>query len=261
MSRVIGVVGGTGPESTIDYYRRFLATWARRGPVGTYPRVIIDSVEGGGVISGLAEGRFGDVAEVLVEAVDELAAAGVGTALLASNASHLAYERVAARARSRSSTSSTSREPRPRPAGHRRLGLFGTRFVVESPLYPDRFSPAGIEIVIPDEADRAWIGRVYLDELVRASSSTRRRDRLVEIAAGMRDRDGIDGLILGGTELALILTEPTCAGLPVPQHGPDSCRGRGRLAARRLDSASWRGPSPNPSCDSPASTRPRRSRR
>ena len=68
---------------------------------------------------------------------------------------------------------------------------------------------------VPDEADRAWIGRVYLDELVRGVILDATRDRLVEIAAGMRDRDGIDGLILGGTELALILTEPTCAGLPV----------------------------------------------
>jgi len=215
MSRVIGVVGGTGPESTIDYYRRFLATWARRGPVGTYPRVIIDSVEGGGVISGLAEGRFGDVAEVLVEAVEELAAAGVGAALLASNASHLAYERVAARSPVPLIHIVDVARAAAKAAGHRRLGLFGTRFVVESQLYPDRFSPAGIEIVIPDEADRAWIGRVYLEELVRGVILDATRDRLVEIAAGMRDRDGIDGLILGGTELALTLTEPSYAGLPV----------------------------------------------
>ena len=215
MSRVIGVVGGTGPESTIDYYRRFLATWARRGPVGTYPRVIIDSVEGGGVISGLAEGRFGDVAEVLVEAVEELAAAGVGAALLASNASHLAYERVAARSPVPLIHIVDVARAAAEAGGHRRLGLFGTRFVVESPLYPDRFSPAGIEIVIPDEADRAWIGRVYLEELVRGVILDATRDRLVEIAAGMGDRDGIDGLILGGTELALTLTEPSYAGLPV----------------------------------------------
>jgi aspartate racemase len=215
MSRVIGVVGGTGPESTIDYYRRFLATWARRGPVGTYPRVIIDSVEGGGVISGLAEGRFDDVTEVLVEAVEELAAAGVGTALLASNASHLTYERVAARSPVPLIHIVDVTRAAAEAGRHRTLGLFGTRFVVESPLYPERFSPAGIEIVVPDEADRAWIGRVYLEELVRGVILDATRDRLVEIAAGMRDRDGIDGLILGGTELALILTEPTYAGLPI----------------------------------------------
>ena len=215
MSRVIGVVGGTGPESTIDYYRRFLATWARRGPVGTYPRLLIDSVEGGSVITALGEGRFDDVAEVLTEAVDALAAAGAGAALLASNASHLAYERVAARSPIPLIHIVDVALAAAKAAGHRRLGLFGTRFVVESPLYPDRFGPSGIEIVVPDEADRAWIGRVYLDELVRGVILDATRDRLVAIAAGMRDRDAIDGLILGGTELALTLTDPSYAGLPI----------------------------------------------
>ena len=86
---------------------------------------------------------------------------------------------------------------------------------MESPLYPDRFGPSGIEVVVPDEADRAWIGRVYLDELVRGVILDATRDRLVAIAAEMRDRDAIDGLILGGTELALTLTEPSYAGLPI----------------------------------------------
>ena len=215
MSRILGVVGGTGPESTIDYYRRFLATWRRRGPDGTYPRLIIDSVEGASVIRALGEGRFDDVAATLGEAVDHLAAAGAGAALLASNASHLAYERIAARSPiplihildvTRAAASA---------GGHRRLGLFGARFVMESTLYPERFAGSGIEIVVPAEADRAWIGRIYLEELVNGVILDATRDRLVAIASDLRDRERIDGLILGGTELALILTEPSYAGLPI----------------------------------------------
>jgi aspartate racemase len=215
MARVIGIVGGTGPESTIDYYRRFLATWRRRGPEGTYPRLIIDSVEGGSVIRGLGEGRFDDVADVLSEAVDQLAAAGAGMALLASNASHLAYERVAARSPIPLIHIVEVTMAAAAASGHRRLGLFGARFVMEAPLYADHFRPSGIEILTPGEADRAWIGAVYLDELVRGVILDATRDRLVAIAAEMRDRDGIDGLILGGTELALILPKPEYAGLPI----------------------------------------------
>jgi aspartate racemase len=215
MTRLFGVVGGTGPESTIDYYRRFLATWQRRGPEGTYPRVIIDSVEGGRVIRGLGEGRFEDVAAVLSEAVDQLAAASAGAALLASNAGHLTYDLVAARSPIPLIHIVDVTRAAAVAGGHRRLGLFGARFVVESPLYPDRFAPDGIEIVVPNEADRAWIGRIYLEELVRGVILDSTRDRLVEIAAGLRDRAGIDGLILGGTELALILPEPSYADLPI----------------------------------------------
>ena len=215
MTRVFGVVGGTGPESTIDYYRRFLAAWQSRGPEGTYPRVIIDSVEGGSVIRALGDGRLDDVADVLSEAVGQLAAAGAEVALLASNASHLAYEAVAERSAIPLIHIVDVTRDAAVKGGHRGLGLFGARFVVESSLYPDRFRGSGINIAIPDEADRAWIGRIYLEELVRGILLPSTRDRLIEIAAELRDRDGIDGLILGGTELALILPESTYADLPI----------------------------------------------
>jgi len=215
MSRILGVVGGTGPESTIDYYRRFLTTWRRRGPEGTYPRLIINSVEGGAVIRGLGEGRFDDVAAILGEAVDQLAAAGAQAALLASNASHLTYDRVAARSPIPLIHILDVTRAAAQAGGHRRLGLFGARFVMESTLYPDRFAGSGIEIVVPSEADRAWIGRIYLEELVQGVILGETRDRLVAIAGELRDRGEIDALVLGGTELALILTEPSYAGLPI----------------------------------------------
>jgi aspartate racemase len=215
MPRILGVVGGTGPESTIDYYRRFLATWRLRGPDGTYPRLIINSVEGGAVIRGLTEGRFDEVATALGDAVDQLAAAGAGAALLASNASHLTYDRIAAQSPIPLVHILDVTRAAAEAGGHRRLGLFGARFVMESSLYPDRFAGSGIEIVVPAEADRAWIGRIYLEELVQGVILDETRDRLVAIAAELRDRDGIDGLVLGGTELALILTEPTYTGLPI----------------------------------------------
>jgi len=215
MSRILGVVGGTGPESTIDYYRRFLATWRRRGPEGTYPRLIIDSLEGGAVIRALGEGRFDDVAAILGEAVDQLAAAGAETALLASNASHLTYDRVAARSPIPLIHILDVTRAAAAAGGHRRLGLFGARFVMESTLYPDRFVGSGIAIVVPGQADRAWIGRIYLEELVQGVILDETRDRLVAIATELRDGEGIDALVLGGTELALILTEPSYAGLPI----------------------------------------------
>src|SRR5436853_7718762 len=45
MERILGIVGGTGPESTADYYRTLIETWRARGPANTYPRAIINSVE------------------------------------------------------------------------------------------------------------------------------------------------------------------------------------------------------------------------
>ena len=213
--RVLGIVGGTGPESTVDYYRSLVATWRRRRPDGSYPRVIINSIEAGRIFRYLAEGDFTAVGRDLGPAIAALAAAGCERALLASNASHLAFDQIdpppsiplihivdAAR------DAATS-------AGLRRLGALGTRFVMESDLYPARFGPAGVEVVVPDADERDLIHRIYFDELVAGILRDQSRDALTAVVATMRERDGIDGVILAGTELALILTEPTCADLPV----------------------------------------------
>ena len=56
--RVLGIVGGTGPESTVDYYRSLVATWRRRRPDGSYPRIIINSIEAGRIFRYLADADF-----------------------------------------------------------------------------------------------------------------------------------------------------------------------------------------------------------
>jgi aspartate racemase len=213
--RVLGIVGGTGPESTIDYYRSLIASWRRRRPDGSYPRLVINSVEAGRLFANLASADLVAVGRQLGEALSVLAAAGCEGALLASNASHLAFERI---------------EPTPKiplihivdaardfalRADFRRLGLLGTRYVMESEMYPSHFEPAGLQIVVPTPDERAAVHEIYFGELVLGVIHDESRDALGNVVAAMRDRDGIDAVILGGTELALILTEPTCAGVPV----------------------------------------------
>ena len=213
--RVIGIVGGTGPESTIDYYRSMVGTWRRLRPDGTYPRVIINSVEAGRVFRYLAEADFAAIGRDLGNAIAALAAAGCQHALLASNACHLAFDHI---------------DPQPsiplihivdaardvaQTRAYQRVGLLGTTFVVESDLYPSRFRSAGIEVVVPRSAERERVHAIYVDELVAGVFRDESRDELTAVVADMRDRDGIDAVVLAGTELALILTAATCAGIPV----------------------------------------------
>jgi aspartate racemase len=215
MTRILGIVGGTGPESTVDYYRSIIASWQRRKPDGSYPRLIINSVEAGRIFRLLGEHDFSGIAREVAPAVDQLAAAGAGAALLASNATHLAFDEIAAASPIPLLHIVDAARDAAAVRGHRRLGIFGTRFVMEAPMYPDRFGPRGMEIVMPTPEERDYIHTKYFGELVRGVFLDETRDRLVEIVATMRDRDRIDGLILGGTELSLILTEPAYAEVPI----------------------------------------------
>jgi aspartate racemase len=213
--RILGIVGGTGPESTVDYYRSLVRTWRLRRPDGSYPRVIINSIEASRVFANLGTADYAAVGRDLGPAVAALAAAGCQRALLASNASHLAFELI---------------EPPPgiplihivdaardaaASAGFRRLGLIGTRFVMESDLYPARLAPAGLEVVIPTPDEREHVHAIYFGELVAGVIRDESRDALRDVVVAMRERNGIDAIVLGGTELALIITEPTFGGVPV----------------------------------------------
>jgi len=215
MTRILGIVGGTGPESTVDYYRSIIASWQRRTDDGSYPRLIINSVEAGGIFRDLAEQDHVRIAGAIVPAIEQLAAAGAGIALLASNATHLAFDQIAPASPLPLIHIVDAATDAAVAAGYRRLGIFGTRFVMESTMYPERFEARGATVVVPTAEERDYIHARYFGELVRGILLDETRDALVGIAARMCDRDGIDGLILGGTELSLILTEPSYAGVPI----------------------------------------------
>jgi len=91
--------------------------------------------------------------------------------------------------------------------GLRRLGLLGTRFTVQARFYPDSFAARGLEIVVPERADIEYVHGKYIGELVEGRFLDSTRAGLVGVMQRMSDRAGIEGVILGGTELPLILRD------------------------------------------------------
>ncbi len=100
-------------------------------------------------------------------------------------------------------------------AGWQRPALFGTRFTMQSVMFAEPFARRGMTIVAPNAEEQAFIHAKYMGEFFVGNILDETRVALLEIVAAMQQRDQIDGLILGGTELSLILRELTAAGLPV----------------------------------------------
>jgi aspartate racemase len=96
----------------------------------------------------------------------------------------------------------------------KRVGLFGTRFTMKANFYPDVFSQAGIEIILPNEADQNYIHTHYMDELVNGIFLPETKKGLLEIVDRLREQRQVDGIILGGTELPLILSDRLHNGVP-----------------------------------------------
>ena len=95
----------------------------------------------------------------------------------------------------------------------KRVGLFGTRFTMRANFYPKVFSRPGIEIILPSNDEQDYIHAHYMDELVNGIFLPQTKKRLLEILDQLRERSQIDGIILGGTELPLILNDGTHNGV------------------------------------------------
>lgn len=211
MTRV-GIVGGLGPESTVDYYRRILEAWEREDP-STAPSILIDSLDVRRALH-LVEKDRPALIEYLLASLRRLAGAGADFAVMTANTPHIVFDELAARSPVPlvSIVEVCAREAQRRGLG--RLALLGTRFTMEAPFYPEVCARYGIVVVIPDEADRASIHERYVGELLRGEFRDGTRREFVSLVSRLRDEESIDGIILGGTELPLLLPTAVIADVP-----------------------------------------------
>jgi aspartate racemase len=212
---MLGIIGGTGPESTVEYYQRLNKVFRERNPEGRAPLLLINSIDNSKLLRLVRANELAQMAEFLAEEVARLARAGAGLALLSANTPHLVFDAVQRHVSIPMLSIVTVTRAAAVAAGLRRLALFGARYTMEATFYPQIFKEAQIAIVPPNEAEKAYIHEKYMGELWHGIVLDETRARLIAIVQAMKERDGIDGLILGGTELSLILREPRAAGLPV----------------------------------------------
>ena len=211
--KLIGIVGGIGPESTIDYYRLFISTYRERKPDGGYPPVVINSIDLAKVLKLVGSSDLAGLAAYMLEEIRRLARAGATHGLLSSNTPHIVFDEVQGTSPIPliSIVETACREAIARKL--KRLGLFGTRFTMRGGFYQSVFAREGMEIVVPEAIDLEFIHDTYLNELVNGVVRAETRERYVAIARQMKNRQGIEALILGGTELPLLLRDAIDIGM------------------------------------------------
>lgn len=210
---IAGIIGGLGPESTIDYYQRIVEVWKTRHP-GTLPRLIIDSLDVNRGIQLLRSDRPGLV-DYLSESVERLYRAGCEFAAMSANTPHIVFDELATRSPIPlvSIVETTAREARDR--GLRRVGLLGTGFTMAAGFYPTVFGRYGLEVHVPDADARAWLHDRYLGQLLDGIFLDETREGVLRIVSELAERHGIEAVVLAGTELPLLIRSQTVSGLPV----------------------------------------------
>ena len=212
--KILGIIGGIGPESTVDYYQTIVGLYRARRPDGSYPSLVINSVDMNRLRKGFEAGALADIVDYLVPELHRLQRAGAEFGLLAANTPHIVFDDLQRQSPIPLISIVAVTCDAAKARGLKRVALFGTRFTMTAPLYPDVFSKEGIAVVIPEPADQDFIHEKYLGELVNGIFLPETRERLLAIVDRMAQQSSIDGVILGGTELPLILREPEHNGIP-----------------------------------------------
>ncbi len=212
--KLLGIIGGVGPESTVEYYKNIIALYRERRRDGSYPHFIINSIDLKTGLDFMAVNNLAGMADYLVEGIGKLARAGADFGLIAANTPHIVFDDVAPKSPIRliSIVEATCAAAKTRKM--RRLSLFGTRYTMQGTFYQKVFSREGIELVVPEARDQDYIHDKYLTELVPGKFLPETRAGLLAIVDRLKARIDIDGVILAGTELPLILRDESHNGIP-----------------------------------------------
>lgn len=205
--RTLGIIGGLGPESTIDYYRSILARFRTRKPEAGYPHIVINSLDVDKGIAMLDAGKLTDLADYLAGGVELLVRAGADFACMAANTPHLVFDEVQRRSPILLLSIVRATAGHAKALGVKRVGLFGTGFTMRANFYPEEFQQAGIDLVRPEEPEQQFIHGKYINELLKNKFLPETRTEILRIAHRMKNEEGIEAVVLAGTELPLLLCD------------------------------------------------------
>ncbi len=212
--KTVGIIGGIGPESTIEYYRQIIAAYRERQTDGSYPSIIINSVNLTNLLAWVEANELDAFTDYLVNEIEKLARAGADFGVLTANTPHIVFDELVRRSPIPLVSIVEAACDEARELGLKRLALLGTRFTMQGQFYPDVFSKSGISIVTPRADEQAYIHEKYIGELLKNIFLPKTRHGLTAIVDRMKATDRIEAVILGGTELPLLLRDPQHNGIP-----------------------------------------------
>jgi aspartate racemase len=196
--RCLGLIGGLGVGATNYYYQELVKAHLNQGQVAN---LLMIHANVNRILQYAAAGEISGMAEYLVQLIRRLTAAGAEIIAIPSTTPHLCAPELMKRSPVPlvSLVDEIVREVDDR--GLKRVALFGTRFTIETELF-GRLK--GVDVVAPKPSEIDFIHQTYL-ELVNVGSGTEQQYRgLLQLAHTLIERDGIEAIILAGTELSLI---------------------------------------------------------
>lgn len=204
--KTIGLLGGMSWESTAEYYR--LANELVRDRLGGLhsAKILMHSVDFAEIEAMQVEGRWDDAGVLLAEAAQRLQGAGADMIVLCTNTMHKVAASIEAAVSVPFVHLGDTMADAVTAAGFTRIGLLGTIFTMEQDFYVGRLASHGLEVLLPGAEDRRRLSEIIYDELCLGVVRDESRAFYLDVIERLR-RDGAEGVILGCTEIELLVDQ------------------------------------------------------
>ena len=210
MHKKIGILGGLSPESTVSYYLYITRTYTERFGDYGYPDIVIYSVSLEKYHQWRAQGRWDQVAKDLIKGARTLERAKADFVIIATNTMHRVFDQVQAAVKIPLIHIIDPTVKVIKAGNYSKVGLLGTKFTMTETFYRDRLAANGIAALVPDDDDQNTVHEIIVKELVRGQIREDSRQKYLEIINRLTKR-GAEGIILGCTEIALLINQSHCA--------------------------------------------------
>lgn len=205
--KTIGLIGGMSWESSIEYYRIINETAKEKlGGLHSAKSLMI-TVDFAEIEKLQHEDRWDEAAQILIKCAQDLECGGADFIVLCTNTMHKLADQIIANVNIPFLHIADATAQKITAAGIKKIGLLGTRFTMEHDFYKGRLiQNFGLDVLIPNEADREIVHRVIYDELVQGRIVDSSREEYKRIIKSLITQ-GAQGIILGCTEIELLVKQ------------------------------------------------------
>lgn len=209
----LGLVGGMGPESTIPYYHDIVYGVQEKVGGDVFPNLTIESVNVFEVLEYCKSQKYDELEAYLMKAINNLVKSGADFVALSANTPHMVFDKLQEQTKVPIVSIIEATRDEALRQNKKKLGLLGTIFTMTGEFYRKPFVDCGIEIVVPTVEEMELVNKKIASELERGIITEETLQMLQKVISRMKAEDGIEAIILGCTELPLILNDDVS---PVP---------------------------------------------
>ena len=203
----IGIIGGIGPESTVEYYRLLIKLFRTKLDTNQYPEILLYSIDMTEMLGYVFDNQLYELVKFLKSKIKILEKSNVDYVALASNTPHLVFEKLQESVNVKMISIVEETCKAISKSGIKKVGLLGTKSTMSKGFYQKAGENNGIEIVIPNDENQNFVHEKYMGELVFNHINPKTKERLIQIVNDLVIEEKIEGIVLGGTELPLILEQ------------------------------------------------------